>query len=180
MKRCFILLMLLAAGAHCALAAPMLDGDRNKGFKVSGGVLRDAAPKKQHGDSTARDSLAVRADSIARDSLSRDGLALDSLSRNGAVSTAEDAARQIRQDSLATATPEELATAAPEGIVAGDTAHVRHNWMFRDSIPLSRMTLLSFPLPGFSQLYNSQAWKVPVLYASVGALVWGGIVENRR
>jgi hypothetical protein len=50
-----------------------------------------------------------------------------------------------------------------------DSTAYRHSPIFRDSIRLSRMTLYSIPLPGFSQLYNKQYWKIPVLYGAVGA-----------
>ena len=63
--------------------------------------------------------------------------------------------------------------------VAADTVHVRHNWLFRDSIPISRMTAISLVLPGFSQLYNNQAWKVPILYGTVGTAIWFGLRQNR-
>lgn len=43
---------------------------------------------------------------------------------------------------------------------------------FLDTLPLSRNTALSVVLPGFSQLYNRQAWKMPVLYAGVGTLAY--------
>jgi len=43
---------------------------------------------------------------------------------------------------------------------------------FLDTLPLSRNTALSVVLPGFSQLYNRQAWKMPVLYASVGTMAY--------
>ena len=45
----------------------------------------------------------------------------------------------------------------------------RHSPIFRDSIRLSRMTMYSIPVPGFSQLYNKQYWKIPVLYGTVAA-----------
>jgi hypothetical protein len=45
----------------------------------------------------------------------------------------------------------------------------RHSFVFRDSIKLSPVVALSIPLPGFSQLYNKQAWKIPILYGSVAA-----------
>jgi hypothetical protein len=50
-----------------------------------------------------------------------------------------------------------------------DTTFVRHSALFRDTIRLSRMTLYSIPLPGFSQLYNEQYWKLPILYGTVAA-----------
>jgi hypothetical protein len=50
-----------------------------------------------------------------------------------------------------------------------DSTAYRHSPVFRDSIRLSRMTMYSIPLPGFSQLYNEQYWKIPVLYGGVAA-----------
>lgn len=43
-----------------------------------------------------------------------------------------------------------------------DTSSVRYSSIFRDTIPLSRMTAISLVAPGFSQLYNKQAWKIPI------------------
>jgi hypothetical protein len=45
----------------------------------------------------------------------------------------------------------------------------RHNAIFRDSIKLSPVIALSVVAPGFSQLYNGDYWKLPVLYGSVAA-----------
>jgi hypothetical protein len=50
-----------------------------------------------------------------------------------------------------------------------DTTAYRHSAIFRDSMPLSRMTAISLIAPGFSQLYNKQYWKIPALYGSVAA-----------
>ena len=50
-----------------------------------------------------------------------------------------------------------------------DSTAYRHSAIFRDSIRLSRVTMYSIPLPGFSQLYNKQYWKIPVLYGTVAA-----------
>ncbi len=45
----------------------------------------------------------------------------------------------------------------------------------KDTLSISRMALLSLPLPGFSQIYNKQYWKLPVLYGAVGGLTYLGI-----
>ena len=50
-----------------------------------------------------------------------------------------------------------------------DTTAYRYNKIFRDSIKLSPMVAISIPVPGFSQFYNEQYWKIPVLYGTVGA-----------
>lgn len=55
--------------------------------------------------------------------------------------------------------------------LAADSAHVRHNWLFRDSVPISRLTLYSMAVPGLSQVYNNQAWKIPVMYTALGTSI---------
>ena len=57
---------------------------------------------------------------------------------------------------------------------------MRYSTIFRDTMPLSRMTALSFVLPGFSQLHNKQAWKIPILYATVGTTMYFGIIQHRN
>ena len=49
-----------------------------------------------------------------------------------------------------------------------DTTAYRHSKIFRDSIKISPMIAISMAVPGFSQLYNKQYWKIPVLYGSLG------------
>ena len=61
-----------------------------------------------------------------------------------------------------------------------DPAHVRYSRIFRDTIPLSRMTAISLVIPGYSQLYNKQAWKIPVLYVTAGATAYLGVRQNRK
>ncbi len=60
-----------------------------------------------------------------------------------------------------------------------DTNFVRHSRIFRDSIPISRMCAISAVAPGFSQLYNRQAWKIPILYATAGSSLYFGLKENK-
>ena len=61
-----------------------------------------------------------------------------------------------------------------------DTTHVRYSWLLRDTMPLSRMTLISVAVPGFSQVHNKQAWKVPILYATVGTTFYFGTIQNHN
>ncbi len=49
-----------------------------------------------------------------------------------------------------------------------------------DSMGLSKVCLLSVPLPGFGQIYNKQYWKLGVLYPVVGASVGMFIYENKQ
>ncbi len=55
----------------------------------------------------------------------------------------------------------------------------RYSAIFRDTMPISRMTALSFVAPGFSQLHNRQAWKIPVLWGTVGTALYCGLQENK-
>lgn len=52
--------------------------------------------------------------------------------------------------------------------------------IFRDTLSLSKVTGLSVVLPGFSQLYNKQYWKIPVLYAGVAGFTWLGLNANKH
>lgn len=52
--------------------------------------------------------------------------------------------------------------------------------IFRDSIPVSRLTLISTVLPGFGQLYNKQAWKIPILYGVVGTTGYFWMQERKN
>lgn len=61
-----------------------------------------------------------------------------------------------------------------------DTSVVRYSKLFRDTIPISRVMALSLPLPGFSQVYNKQAWKVPILYGVTGTLAYFGFQQNKH
>ncbi len=55
----------------------------------------------------------------------------------------------------------------------------RYTWLFRDTVPLSRMTAISFVAPGFSQFHNRQAWKVPILWGTVGTALYYGLQQNK-
>ena len=61
-----------------------------------------------------------------------------------------------------------------------DTSRVRYSKLFRDTIPISRVMALSLPIPGFSQVYNKQAWKLPILYGVTGTLAYFGFQQNKQ
>lgn len=44
-----------------------------------------------------------------------------------------------------------------------------------DTIKLIPLTLLSVPVPGFTQIYNRQYWKLPILYGATAGFVTGGV-----
>lgn len=56
----------------------------------------------------------------------------------------------------------------------------RYSALFRDTMPISRMTAISFVVPGFSQVHNRQAWKVPLLYGAVGSAVYYGLKQDKE
>ena len=68
----------------------------------------------------------------------------------------------------------------PKKIKDADTSTVRYSSIFEDTIPISRMCLYSAIAPGFSQLYNKQAWKIPILYGTVGAAAYFGFQQNSK
>ncbi|MDR1338515.1 MAG: DUF5683 domain-containing protein [Prevotellaceae bacterium] len=43
-----------------------------------------------------------------------------------------------------------------------------------DSLSLSKVTLASMIVPGYSQAYNRQYWKIPVIYGAGAAMIYGG------
>lgn len=57
---------------------------------------------------------------------------------------------------------------------------LKHHYVFRDSIPISKLTAMSVVVPGLSQLYNKQEWKIPVLYGTVTAGLYFGIQQNKN
>lgn len=59
-----------------------------------------------------------------------------------------------------------------------DTSFHRYSRLFRDTLPISRVCAISLVAPGFGQLYNKQAWKMPILYATVGTALYFGLKEN--
>jgi hypothetical protein len=58
--------------------------------------------------------------------------------------------------------------------------NILHGFTGRDSLPFARVWAVSLVIPGYSQLYNRQYWKLPVLYGSVGGLLYGGYASNMK
>lgn len=50
----------------------------------------------------------------------------------------------------------------------------------RDTLTPAYHLLGSAVIPGIGQIYNKDYWKVPVIYAGIGAGVYGGITFNRK
>ncbi len=57
---------------------------------------------------------------------------------------------------------------------------IRHNFLFRDTIGLSKLTAISALLPGTAQIYNNQAWKIPVGYTAIGVPLGLGIAQHKK
>ena len=64
--------------------------------------------------------------------------------------------------------------------MARDTSSVRYSKLFRDTMPISRVCWISAVAPGFGQLYNKQAWKIPILYGTVATTAYFGFRENSK
>jgi len=50
----------------------------------------------------------------------------------------------------------------------------------RDSLSISRVTAASVILPGYSQAYNRDYWKIPIVWGGIGGLIGGGIYNNNK
>ena len=64
--------------------------------------------------------------------------------------------------------------------IAIDAGRMTQSKLFRDTMPISRVTALSIVVPGLSQVYNKQAWKLPILYGSVGTMTALGISAGNK
>ena len=111
------------------------------------------------------DSLAVESERLiallpaaAPDSLAAENTAIDSLP-GGELSKREQ--RRLERASQ-----------------NADSTYTRYSAFFRDTLPISRMTALSFVAPGLGQIHNKQYWKLPVLYATVGTSLYFGLQNN--
>lgn len=50
----------------------------------------------------------------------------------------------------------------------------------QDTISAGRHTIFSLIAPGYGQIYNRQAWKLPILYAGVGGFLTGGLLFHSQ
>lgn len=111
----------------------------------------------------ARDSIYYRhIDSVARGSHSL----YDALPTTARDSIRTIVAAQVKRDSAIRSRGDSI---APDGrrIRLNKNGEVREP-LFSDSMKMSRVCLLSVPIPGFGQIYNKQYWKLGVLYPVVG------------
>ena len=111
----------------------------------------------------ARDSIYYRhIDSVARGSHSL----YDALPTTARDSIRTIVAAQVKRDSAIRSRGDSI---APDGrrIRLNKRGGVREPF-FSDSMKMSRVCLLSVPIPGFGQIYNKEYWKLGVLYPVVG------------
>ena len=111
----------------------------------------------------ARDSIYYRhIDSIARGSHTL----YDALPTTARDSIRTIVAAQVKRDSAIRSRGDSI---APDGrrIRLNKNGEVREPF-FSDSMKMSRVCLLSVPIPGFGQIYNKEYWKLGILYPVVG------------
>lgn len=102
----------------------------------------------------------------------------DTLPQKARDSIRNVVAKIVKRDSAAMMHGDSI---SPEGkrIRLNKRGEVRKPFI-SDSMGLSRVCLLSVPLPGFGQIYNKQYWKLGVLYPVVGASVGMFIHEHKQ
>lgn len=86
-------------------------------------------------------------------------------------------ATKVRQDSTVRSRRDSI---APDGrrVRLDRNGNVKEPF-FSDSMKMSRVALLSVPIPGFGQIYNKQYWKLGVLYPVVGTTAALFMHENK-
>lgn len=154
-------------------------------YTVKGGIM-----VKDGGGVVVRDSLATTADST--------GVALQARQPgdSSAVFAADSSAAHLNG-----AAPDRPALATQIDQIVGDTASTQlsrreirrmelaerkadttltRHYLFKDSIPISKLTAMSLVVPGLSQFYNKQEWKIPILYGTVAAGIFFGIRESKN
>ena len=88
---------------------------------------------------------------------------------------------QPRNDSLPTTPPKppfKIKTYFSALTWTQDAAYVGK--VRKDTLTVSRMWSASLVLPGYSQAYNRQYWKIPVVYGAIGASLYMGYQNNLK
>jgi hypothetical protein len=55
-----------------------------------------------------------------------------------------------------------------------------HGLTGRDSLSISRVWIASLVVPGYSQAYNRDYWKIPVIWGGIGGLVGYGLYNHQQ
>ena len=71
-------------------------------------------------------------------------------------------------------------TAAADSVQGFSIRKLVRGYAGRDTLTPGYMLLGTAIVPGAAQMYNHDWWKVPVIYAGIGAGVYGGIWSNRQ
>ena len=182
LRRLFISLLLVIAATISTTEASAQSYNReklrgnvrsiNQGGLVpidSAAILREQARK-----AARRDSLYWHfIDSVAMG----DNLLYDQLPTEARDSIRSIVAAKVRRDSLSRSRGDSI---APDGrrIRLDKNGQVKEPF-FSDSMKMSRVALLSVPLPGFGQIYNKEYWKLGILYPVVGTTAALFVHENK-
>lgn len=154
--------LLLGLSLHASTPS-MQDNKQKKPSKRELKALAKAREAAQ-----AADTVATQADTIIVDTLTGDsirylsGARPDTMVVTGGIMPMVDAYRiknMTRRDSTGKLIKEE--EALPPSPLA-----MERSKLFKDTVAFSKLTMMSFLVPGYGQLYNNQAWKIPVVYAA--------------
>ena len=105
----------------------------------------------------------------------------DSLVIRETVSTIGQVNDSLQNDSLTTAIlSKRMQRQLRKTLWRADTAYYRHSPLLRDTLKIAPLTALSAVVPGFGQFYNSQYWKIPVLYATAGTALFFGLRQHKQ
>lgn len=69
---------------------------------------------------------------------------------------------------------------AEREMLRADTTLFRHHPLLKDTMSISKVSLISIVVPGFGQFYNQDYWKIPVLYGVTGTALYFGIKEHQE
>ncbi|MFR9650187.1 MAG: DUF5683 domain-containing protein [Rikenellaceae bacterium] len=149
-----------------ASSSPSLQSSRSKASVVRGGRLVELEDEARR----EIDSLAVdEADSLR--------FAMDSLGLNQTDSLAANRADSLPPKAkVADNRPMLIAQGVNDKEEKEEKVKIPY---FNDSMSYRRVVGTSIFLPGFGQIYNKQAWKLPIIYGALGASTAMLIHENK-
>lgn len=159
------LVLTFILGLSVQAATPSMQDTKQK--KPSKRELKALAKAREAAQ--AADTISTKGDTIIVDTLTGDsirylsGARPDTMVVSGGIMPFVDAYRiknLTRRDSTGKIVEEE--EVRPPTALAMERSKI-----FKDTVAFSKLTLMSFVAPGYGQLYNGQAWKIPILYGSV-------------
>lgn len=140
----------------------------------------DSIDKSTDSLAVVPDSLSITSDSLAStvvDSLALRRSKVDTSTVKGGVMTLNSAKllEQMYKEMDDSLKSKKFKVVEPESEIAKERSR-----LFKDSISFSTVSAISFALPGFGQLYNKQAWKIPILYGTVGGFATGAALLGKQ